>query len=83
MEDLRLLDAIGVELVLEDLLLQDLVAELELVHTVNEVLLGQEVDASIRARTLHSHLAHLRIVDDLFESKRLVSAHQVQSDDCL
>ena len=64
---------------LEYLLLQDLVTELERVHTVNEVLLGQEVRTCSRTSALHSRFALLRIVDDLFESKRLVSAHQVQS----
>ena len=78
LEGLGLLDAVGVELVLYDLLLQDLVAELELVHAVDEVLLADEQTARLRARAHHRRPPHLRVLHDLLQPENLIQPNQVQ-----
>ena len=80
MEDLSLLDSIRVELVLNDLLLQHLITEFELIYTVDEILLWQEVNARIGAGARDSHVTDFRIVNDFFKAERLIDAYQVKSD---
>jgi len=51
LEGFRLLDSIGVQLMFDDLLLEDFVAELELVDAVDKVLLTDEQTVCLRACT--------------------------------
>jgi hypothetical protein len=50
LEDTGLLHAVRVELMLDNLLLQDFVTKLKLIHAINEVLLRNEVAGTLCAR---------------------------------
>ena len=78
MKNLCLLDAIRVELVLNDLFLEDLVAKFELIDTIDEILLRQEVNTGICAGAHHCHLPDFRVVNDFLQAKRLVTAYKIE-----
>ena len=83
MEHLCLLDPVWVELVLNDLFLKDLVAELKLIDTVNKVFLWKEIYAGICAGAHHRHLSDFRVIDDFFKAKCFIASNEVKSYDLL
>ena len=80
LEHLSLQDSVLVELVFDDLLVQYVVAELVLVDAVNEVLLRYPVSAALRAHAFHSLGSELAVLDDFFNTKELILASDVESD---
>ena len=79
LKHLCLLYPVRIELVLDDLLVQDVVAEFVLVNAVNEVFLGDEVDASFCAHTLYCLLAEFAVLDYLFYAEDFILARDVES----
>lgn len=77
-EDVRLLHALLEHGVLEEQLLKDLVAKVEVVHAVAELILRDRVTAAIRARTSDRERPFVGHLDDLFQAEHLILAEQVQ-----
>lgn len=67
-----LLDSIGVYLVLNNLFLEHLVAEFELVYTVDEILLTNEQALCWSACALNSCSSSLRIFNDFLKTKDFI-----------
>ena len=83
LEYLRLINPILIEFMLDNLLVQDVVAELKLVHNINEVFLCDEIDACTCCHASYSHFAVRRIVNDLLQAKEFVLASNVEADNFL
>jgi hypothetical protein len=76
---MRLLNAICIELVLNDLLLEHSVTELELVDAVYEVFLADEPTVADPARANHRCAAHLAVFDNFFQPEDFIQTNQVQA----
>ena len=68
---------------LYDLFLKNLIAELELIDTVNKVFLREEVYTGICAGAHHGHLSDLGVIDDFFKAKCFIASNEVKSYDLL
>ena len=74
-----MLDAICVQLVLNDLLLKHFVTEFELVDAVNEVLLTDEPTGPLRTCAHYRGASDLAVFNNFFKPKNLVQADKVQA----
>lgn len=74
-----MLDAIRVQLVLDDLLLKHFVTEFELVDAVNEVLLTDEPTEPLRTCAHYRGASDLTVFNNLFKPENLVQANKVQA----
>ena len=66
---MRLEDSLPVDLVLQKQFLDHMVAEVELVDDVLEVLLRHDIAVGFRARASHSERPYIRHVHDLFHTE--------------